>query len=124
MALGTKRICGKCGAKFYDLEKSPIICPKCGTNYDEYVVKKKTKKELSENDVDLDIEIEDVDDIEPLEELEEDEQIDNLDDDIRESMEIKDDEEVIRDKASTDADLIDLEGDTDDMIDSGGDDDN
>ena len=29
--LGTKRLCGNCGAKFYDLSKDPIICPKCET---------------------------------------------------------------------------------------------
>jgi len=29
--LGTKRLCGSCGAKFYDLSKDPIICPKCHT---------------------------------------------------------------------------------------------
>ena len=29
--LGTKRLCGSCGAKFYDLGKTPIICPKCET---------------------------------------------------------------------------------------------
>lgn len=29
--LGTKRLCPHCGAKFYDLGKSPIICPKCGS---------------------------------------------------------------------------------------------
>jgi uncharacterized protein (TIGR02300 family) len=29
--LGTKRLCGSCGAKFYDLSKDPIVCPKCGT---------------------------------------------------------------------------------------------
>ena len=33
--LGVKRICGSCGAKFYDLGKTPIICPKCGTPYEE-----------------------------------------------------------------------------------------
>jgi uncharacterized protein (TIGR02300 family) len=27
--LGTKRLCGHCGAKFYDLSKVPIVCPKC-----------------------------------------------------------------------------------------------
>jgi uncharacterized protein (TIGR02300 family) len=27
--LGIKRLCGNCGAKFYDLTKDPIICPKC-----------------------------------------------------------------------------------------------
>jgi len=29
--LGTKRLCANCGAKFYDLSKDPIICPKCQT---------------------------------------------------------------------------------------------
>ena len=28
-ALGTKRTCPKCSANFYDLRKSPAICPKC-----------------------------------------------------------------------------------------------
>ena len=26
---GTKRTCGGCGAKFYDLNKDPIVCPLC-----------------------------------------------------------------------------------------------
>jgi uncharacterized protein (TIGR02300 family) len=29
--LGTKRLCAGCGAKFYDLNKAPIVCPKCAT---------------------------------------------------------------------------------------------
>ena len=29
--LGTKRLCPNCGAKFYDLNKDPIVCPKCQT---------------------------------------------------------------------------------------------
>ena len=32
--LGTKRLCASCGAKFYDLNKDPIHCPKCGTVYE------------------------------------------------------------------------------------------
>jgi uncharacterized protein (TIGR02300 family) len=28
--LGTKRLCTECGAKFYDLNTTPITCPKCG----------------------------------------------------------------------------------------------
>jgi uncharacterized protein (TIGR02300 family) len=32
--LGTKRLCGSCGAKFYDLSKDPITCPKCGTVFE------------------------------------------------------------------------------------------
>jgi uncharacterized protein (TIGR02300 family) len=29
--LGSKRQCQNCGAKFFDLNRDPIICPKCGT---------------------------------------------------------------------------------------------
>ena len=32
-ALGTKRICTGCEAKFYDLGKDPIVCPSCDTVY-------------------------------------------------------------------------------------------
>ena len=32
---GTKRTCqnGECGARFYDLNRSPILCPICGSKY-------------------------------------------------------------------------------------------
>jgi uncharacterized protein (TIGR02300 family) len=29
--LGGKRLCNSCGARFYDLNKDPIVCPKCHT---------------------------------------------------------------------------------------------
>ena len=29
--LGSKRVCVACGARFYDLQKTPAVCPKCGT---------------------------------------------------------------------------------------------
>jgi len=29
--LGLKRQCQNCGAKFFDLNKNPIVCPKCET---------------------------------------------------------------------------------------------
>ena len=29
-ALGMKHICAQCGARYYDLNKSPATCPKCG----------------------------------------------------------------------------------------------
>ena len=35
--LGTKRLCANCGAKFYDLNKDPIHCPKCGAVYEVVV---------------------------------------------------------------------------------------
>ena len=30
---GKKRICLSCGARFYDMLRSPIICPKCETEF-------------------------------------------------------------------------------------------
>jgi uncharacterized protein (TIGR02300 family) len=32
--LGIKRLCASCGAKFYDLNKVPIHCPKCRAVYE------------------------------------------------------------------------------------------
>jgi uncharacterized protein (TIGR02300 family) len=32
--LGIKRNCTGCGARFYDLARDPIICPKCETKFD------------------------------------------------------------------------------------------
>ncbi len=31
---GTKRTCLSCGARFYDLQKIPPTCPKCGTIFE------------------------------------------------------------------------------------------
>ena len=32
-ARGTKRVCPSCGARFYDLNRSPITCPVCRAAY-------------------------------------------------------------------------------------------
>jgi uncharacterized protein (TIGR02300 family) len=29
--LGNKRVCVACSTRFYDLNKQPVICPKCNT---------------------------------------------------------------------------------------------
>ncbi len=31
---GTKRKCQACGAAYYDLNRNPILCPKCGARYE------------------------------------------------------------------------------------------
>jgi uncharacterized protein (TIGR02300 family) len=43
--LGTKRLCGNCGAKFYDLSKTPIVCPKCETVFVVPVVTSRSRPE-------------------------------------------------------------------------------
>ncbi len=32
-AKGTKRVCPSCGARFYDLNRTPVSCPLCQTAY-------------------------------------------------------------------------------------------
>ena len=32
-ARGSKRVCPSCGARFYDLSRTPIVCPVCQTVY-------------------------------------------------------------------------------------------
>ena len=45
---GTKRT-GPCGTKFYDFNKSPIICPGCGGEVITHDVKIYKKKEVDKN---------------------------------------------------------------------------
>ena len=37
---GRKRRCASCGIKFYDLTKTPAVCPACGTEFDLEVLLK------------------------------------------------------------------------------------
>ena len=37
--LGTKRQCRSCGNRFYDLNRDPILCPKCGAVFQLHEVK-------------------------------------------------------------------------------------
>ncbi|GGH33893.1 TIGR02300 family protein [Alsobacter metallidurans] len=46
--LGTKRQCQSCGAKFYDLGKDPIVCPKCGTTYTAAAIAPPTRGRAAE----------------------------------------------------------------------------
>jgi len=35
--LGTKRVCPACATKYYDLSKTPITCPNCGTIFEPVI---------------------------------------------------------------------------------------
>ncbi len=71
--LGLKRVCVACGAKFYDLAKTPAMCPKCGTEQPLEVPRprrtggnvaedKRPKKAAVAEDVEVDAEVEAVED--------------------------------------------------------------
>jgi uncharacterized protein (TIGR02300 family) len=77
--LGTKHVCFKCSAKFYDLKKPDPVCPKCGADQREASAKPEgrrsrlsaipkiiepiepTEKEESEDEID-EVEDEEVED--------------------------------------------------------------
>ena len=67
---GRKRTCQVCGKKYYDLNKSPTVCPSCGAEFDpnDHLKTRKSKnvtlKTSVENDNDLTKDIENIDDIE------------------------------------------------------------
>jgi uncharacterized protein (TIGR02300 family) len=50
---GVKRICLSCGVRFYDFDKSPIICPSCNATFDpDAFFKKKAKIAREKNEID------------------------------------------------------------------------
>ena len=68
---GNKRICPSCGARYYDLQRDPVVCPKCSTPFDPEAFLRARRarpalpveKELEPvgaEDLDAEIEVEDV----------------------------------------------------------------
>jgi len=86
--LGTKRVCVSCSTRFYDLMKSPAVCPKCGTEQpiDQpkprrtggNVIEDKRPKKVVATPEDVDVEVEGVEDVEEEDVLE---TTDDLEDD-------------------------------------------
>ena len=88
---GNKRICPSCGARYYDLLKEPVVCPKCSTPFDPDALLRarrarpaapveKEIEPVGREEVDTDIEaeeeveaVEDEEEAVPLEEGEEEE---------------------------------------------------
>ncbi|MCF6292622.1 MAG: TIGR02300 family protein [Robiginitomaculum sp.] len=42
--LGDKRVCAECSAKFFDLKKRPVVCPKCGFSFDPDITRRQSRK--------------------------------------------------------------------------------
>ena len=103
---GNKRICPSCGARYYDLMREPVVCPKCSTPFDPEAflrarrarpaapVEKEIEPIVGE-DIEGDIEAEDLEAVEEEEEgaaaLEEAEEEEELIEDASELGEDEDD---------------------------------
>tara|TARA_B100000676_G_scaffold198289_1_gene194886 strand:+ start:174 stop:554 length:381 start_codon:yes stop_codon:yes gene_type:complete len=109
---GVKRNCQACGAVFYDLLNDPIICPKCGSEYDPEAILKSRKTRLPAAEEAVKIETEDAgvtdeDDIAGVE-LDDDEDVilPDVDDDGGGDVGVVDEEPLISDEEVED-ELID-----------------
>ena len=100
---GVKRNCQACGAVFYDLLNDPIICPKCGGEYDPEAILKSRKTRLPAAEEAVKIENEDAgvteeDDIAGVElDDEEDVILPDVDDD-EQGVSVVEDEPLISDE--------------------------
>ena len=108
--LGTKRLCGSCDTKFYDLERDPIVCPKCGATFvpEQPAAKPEIKAKAA-----------------PVKKPVEKDETEELDDEDAELVSLEDaDEEASDSKSIPDLDDVDVDLDDDDDDDNKDDDDN
>ena len=51
LSWGVKRTCSGCGARFYDLRKSPATCPKCGATCELHTISRGKRGRASAKEV-------------------------------------------------------------------------
>jgi uncharacterized protein (TIGR02300 family) len=110
--LGEKHTCPECGAKFYDLGKHPVVCPKCKTvitTADDSAKPKRSREKpkaapvkAKSKAVDEDEDEDDDDEDEDDEDEDEDEDDEDLDDDETDEVDMEDDETIETDEEDTD----------------------
>ncbi len=96
---GVKRTCQACGGIFYDLLNDPIICPKCGAEYDPESILKSRKTRLptiGEEEVKIENDDADASDENDIAEVELEE--DDNDDVILPDVDVVEDDPLISDE--------------------------
>jgi uncharacterized protein (TIGR02300 family) len=93
---GVKRMCQSCGARFYDLAKDPILCPKCGAEFDpEAILKTKRAKPAPAAPRVVPTPVAEPDEIEPIEEEVADGADDKEEEVIEDTSELGEDDEDV-----------------------------
>lgn len=112
--LGTKRACPSCNARFYDLEKRPIECPKCGFSYEPEALFKQRRRQPEPAGViraqDTEDEEEDEDEAES-EEDEEEEAVEEAPLNVAATGEDEEEEEAAEEEPETAEGMSVVEGD-------------
>lgn len=110
--LGTKRLCPSCGAKYYDLNRDPITCPKCGTIFETIMISRSAKaSKAAEAAEDEEEEDELAPEIVSLEEADAeaqggDDEVPDLDDDVELGDDESTDDDVFIDDEDEDGDNV------------------
>jgi uncharacterized protein (TIGR02300 family) len=119
--LGLKRQCMSCGAKFYDLNKDPAVCPKCGTVFQAVAMSRAAppvvaRAAAAPDDDEAELEVAGPEMV-SLDEVEAGEAEKDLptDDDIDVGDDVADDDTFLEDEEEGDDDVSDLiDGDLED----------
>ena len=91
---GTKRICPSCNIKYYDFDKSPIICPSCKFQFDPDLLLKSRKGRGFSNKVEESVSTENTSDVNEDKNVDTNEDLDVIDNDT-EILEIEEEEDSI-----------------------------
>ncbi len=98
---GVKRTCPSCSARFYDMQRQPIVCPKCSNSFDPeaFVKKRRGRPPSSESKSLQKPKPEEVMDLSLEEDLT---TLDEGDDILEDTSDFGEDEEVVGLEKSTD----------------------
>ena len=102
--LGKKRVCLSCKMRFYDFDRSPIICPGCGAEFDPQRHSKSQKSprvpqaETKEN--------ESIDEVDQVTEVDANDDMNFDEDDVDVHVDDKDGPGIIQDDIGDDDDLL------------------
>lgn len=99
-AWGIKRTCQSCDAKFYDMHRTPIVCPKCGAIFDAEASLKTRRSRPAEKVVPLKPE--------PAKKSKIDAELPDDEAEIIEGEEAEEDEEIIEDASELGEDDEDM----------------
>ncbi len=112
--LGLKRQCMSCGAKFYDLNKDPAVCPKCGAVFQATALTRvaapvaaRAADVADDDEAELEVagpEMVSLDEVE----ADENEKDIPVDDDIEVADDVADDDTFLEDEEEGDDDVSDL----------------
>lgn len=115
--LGNKRQCQNCGTKFFDLNKDPIVCPKCGTTF-QVAALARTARPAAQDEEEPDVETEaDVVSLEDADQVEDGkvEPVPTDDVEIDDPAVGDDDDTFLEEEEEDDGDVADLiDGDIED----------